>query len=135
MMIILMPVLICPFVIGSTFGLQPNVGTKNCSQVVVNEADIFHFFQQNANNVRSWQKPVKNFNTSVGVKVVASVSDIVGVNEKEKQLSIHTYVYLYWNDENHVWNETWPFNCVSSVVMNHGVSTGIWIPYLAFSDA
>ena len=98
---------------------------------LVNEDDIFDFFERNGTR-SSWSRPVKNFSRPIAVTILFSLWSVVQLDEKNQELTTRASTHLYWFDEFRVWNETFPLNCIDSVVLPFGQATKIWTPNICF---
>ena len=98
---------------------------------VVTEDDLLDFFDQNGTRSH-WSRPVKDYSRPIAITFVLYFWGIVQVDEKNQELSFMASIYLGWQDELRVWNETFPLNCIKYVVLPIGETTRIWTPNLFF---
>ena len=121
--------------VGLSFSfLLPPLFYPNQTCPVVNEIDIFNFFQRNGTPSR-WTRPVKDFTTSVGITFELAIRSIVQLDQKNQEIFIRGSIFMFWQDEYRIWNDTFPLNCVDTVTMPFGEETNIWTPNLFFSNS
>ena len=51
------------------------------------------------------------------------------------RLTLRGYVGMRWYDEYRVWNTSFPYNCISQIVIPHNSETKAWIPELTIINA
>ena len=116
------------FVISDVIPVK-NVNKPECP--LVNEDDIFDFFERNGTR-SSWTRPVRNFSHPIAVSILFLLWSVVQLDEKSQELTTRASTFISWFDEFRVWNETFPLNCIDSVVLPFGQATKIWTPNICF---
>ena len=147
--------LIIVFLLFSLKASHVVIGTTkpHCSNVSISENDILTFFLTNISSHES-ARPVWDHKTPVNVNISFHLRNLVRVVccflgslisyqpkvfadqiEIEEEVSIRGYIEFTWIDQIHRWDHIWPLNCIDYIIIPHGYTTGIWIPFIAFSSA